>query len=182
LDVISITGFNYPLDNNTIPDQTFFLKGTECWSWATWRRGWDLFEIDAQKLYDELNERNLFYSFDFNGNYGYSKMLKETIKRNHSWAVKWYASAYLSDKYTLFPKYSLVENIGDQGTNQSQNNRKLLGAIQNNDSKFVFDNNVVHSDVAFRLISKHFLIYNSYIFRVYNFILQKIRSWSNYIF
>ena len=28
--------------------ETFFVKGADCWGWATWKRGWDLFELDSQ--------------------------------------------------------------------------------------------------------------------------------------
>lgn len=173
-DVISITGFNYPLDNNSIPDETFFLKGTECWSWATWRKGWYYFEIDGQKLYNKLKKRKLFYYFDFKGSYNFSGMLKKTIKINHSWAVKWYASAYLADKYTLYPKYSLVENIGEQGTNQSQNHRKMLGKIEQLKPISNFNKNVVQSDLAYNSIARHFKIYNNIIYRIYNFLIEKI--------
>jgi hypothetical protein len=171
-DVISITGFNYPLDNNTITEETFFLRGTECWSWATWRRGWDLFELDAQKLYNELLEKKLFYHFDFKGKYKFSKMLKKTITHNHSWAVKWYASAYLKNKYTLYPKYSLVENIGNQGTNQSQNLRKLLGFIEQNEPINFLKENVLQSEEAYNLISNHFKRYNSITYRIFNYLKQ----------
>ena len=170
--VISITGFNYPLDNNSIEQELFFIKGTECWSWATWRRGWALFENDGQILYDELKKRKLFNKFDFNGNYKFSKMLKKTIKENHSWAVKWYASAFLKDKLTLYPKYSLVENIGDKGTNQSQNHRKLLGLIEEKNIISTFNIKVEQSETAYNLISKHFAKYNSFLYRIYVFLIE----------
>ncbi len=30
----------------------------------------------------------------------------------NSWAICWYASAFLKDKYTLYPKTSIIYNIG----------------------------------------------------------------------
>ncbi len=35
-EVISIHGYVYPV-NEVLP-QTFFLKGADCWGWATWKR------------------------------------------------------------------------------------------------------------------------------------------------
>jgi GT2 family glycosyltransferase len=55
-DVISIHGYVYPVKNR-LPE-TFFLKGADCWGWATWKRGWDLFEADGKKLLRKLKERN----------------------------------------------------------------------------------------------------------------------------
>ena len=99
-------------------------------------------------------------------------MLKKTIKENHSWAVKWYASAFLKDKLTLYPKYSLVENIGDKGTNQSQNHRKLLGLIEEKNIISTFNIKVEQSETAYNLISKHFAKYNSFLYRIYVFLRQ----------
>ena len=43
-------------------------------------------------------------------------MLKLTEKINHSWAIKWYASAFVKGMYTLYPKKSYVRNIGNDGS------------------------------------------------------------------
>ena len=50
--VISIHGYIYPVKKE-LPN-TFFMKGADCWGWATWKRGWDLFEHDGKKLLQEL--------------------------------------------------------------------------------------------------------------------------------
>lgn len=109
--VVSIHGYVYPV-LATLPD-TFFLRGADCWGWATWERGWDLFEPDGEKLLSEIRNRKLERDFDFGGNYPYTKMLNEQIRgRNDSWAIRWHASAYLAGKFTLYPGRSLVKNIG----------------------------------------------------------------------
>jgi hypothetical protein len=33
-----------------------------------------------------------------------------------SWAIRWYASAFLKEKFTLYPGKSLVANIGNDGS------------------------------------------------------------------
>lgn len=109
--VISIHGYVYPVKIK-LPD-TFLLKGADCWGWGTWKRGWDLFEADGINLLNELKARKLEQRFDFNGTFDYTRMLKEQISgKNDSWAIRWYASALLNDKLTLYPGQSLVQNIG----------------------------------------------------------------------
>lgn len=118
--VISITGYTYPVANE-LPE-TFFLRGADCWGWATWARGWDLFEEDGRLLLDELLSHKLTEKFDFDNSYPYTKMLRAQIARkNNSWAIRWYASAFLRNKLTLYPGSSLVLNIGmdDSGTHCS---------------------------------------------------------------
>jgi hypothetical protein len=68
-------------------------------------------------LLDELKRRKLIRAFDYNGAYLFSKMLEGQIKgTNDSWAVRWYASAFLTGKLTLYPGRSLVHNIGNDGS------------------------------------------------------------------
>jgi hypothetical protein len=115
--VISIHGYTFPM--KTQLPETFFIKGADCWGWATWKRGWDLFEPDGSALLKELKLRELSAQFDFNGACNYTKMLSNQCKgRNDSWAIRWYASAFLADKLTLYPGRSLVRNIGVDGTGE----------------------------------------------------------------
>lgn len=113
--VISIHGYVYPI-RDALPE-TFFLKGADCWGWGTWQRGWALFEPDAVKLLAELRRRRLCRDFDFEGAYPYTAMLQSRIAgKNNSWAILWYASAFLKEKFTLYPGRSLVRNIGNDNS------------------------------------------------------------------
>lgn len=111
-DVISISAYNYPIDNKGIPS-TFFMRGADCQGWATWKRGWNLLETETEKLYNEIISKGLKYEFDIKGSYPYCEMLKRQIEgKVDSWAIRWYASAFLKNKYTLYPSVSLIFNIG----------------------------------------------------------------------
>ncbi len=113
--VISLTGYSWPVKEK-LPE-TFFLRGTYCWGWATWKRGWELFDPDGRKLMQELEARKLTGLFDFNNSHFYTQMLKDQVEgRNDSWALRWYASAFLENKLTLLPARSLVQNIGIDGS------------------------------------------------------------------
>lgn len=113
--VISIHGYVYPVEQ--VLPEAFFLPGADCWGWASWRRGWQLFNSDGQALLDELKRRDMIKGFDFNGAYDYSKMLEGQINgMNDSWAVRWYASAFIAGKLTLYPGRSLVHNIGNDSS------------------------------------------------------------------
>lgn len=114
-EVACITGYIYPVDN-TLPE-TFFLKGADCWGWATWKRAWNLLETDGAKLLKELETKNATRDFNFDDSYPYTQMLQDQIaKKNNSWAILWYASAYLKNKFTLYPGKSLIHNIGVDGS------------------------------------------------------------------
>ena len=114
-DVASIHGYIYPVTQK-VP-QAFFLKGADCWGWATWKRAWDLFEPNGQILLDQIIEKGLEREFDFDRSYPYVQMLKDQVADlNNSWAIRWYASTFLKNKLTLYPGHSLVQNIGNDSS------------------------------------------------------------------
>lgn len=120
--VASIHGYIYPLAE-PLECETFFLKGADCWGWATWARAWRFFEPDGKKLLAGLKQRNLTAEFDFDGSYGFTQMLEHQIAGlNNSWAIRWHASAFLRDMLTLYPARPLIDNIGNDasGTHCSQ--------------------------------------------------------------
>ncbi|CAM8385724.1 hypothetical protein MCEET85_00843 [Candidatus Methylopumilus planktonicus] len=112
--VISIHGYVYPIEG--LPT-TFFMRGADCWGWATWRRGWKFYNKDAKFLYQNLKVQNLDYSFNYNNSFNFLKMLKDSfMNKNNSWAIRWHASAFLNNKLTLYPGISLVKNIGNDNS------------------------------------------------------------------
>lgn len=114
-EIISIHGYVYPATAPLPP--VFFIRGADCWGWATWKRGWDLFEADGSTLLRQLKKKGLAYQFNFSDSYPYVRLLEDQIAgRNDSWAIRWYASAFLAGKLTLYPGRTLVQNIGFDGS------------------------------------------------------------------
>lgn len=114
-EVISIHGYVYPVQQKL--KEVFFLKGADCWGWATWKRGWDLFEPNGKILMDQMVTRGLQKEFDFDNTYAYFRALKEQAQgKTKVWDIRWYASAFLAGKLTLYPGQSMVTNIGHDDT------------------------------------------------------------------
>lgn len=112
--VASVHGYCYPVKSE-LPE-TYFLRGADCWGWATWKDRWENFEQNADVLLEKIVNEKLEYEFDFNGKLNNLKMLKRQIAGEvDSWAIRWHASAFLQNKFTLYPGRSLVDNIGTDG-------------------------------------------------------------------
>ena len=110
-----IQGCDFTQDTS-LPD-TFLIKWTGSWGWATWERAWKHFNPDGKALLKELEDRKLTYTFDFNGKYGYTRMLRRQIEgKNNSWAIRWNASLFLKDILSLNVGKSLVQNEGFDGS------------------------------------------------------------------
>ena len=112
--VASIHAYTYPVPQ-TLPN-TFFLRGADCWGWATWKRAWNLINTDANYLLQTIQNQNLNKLFTFNNTYPYTQMLKNQAESKiSSWAILWYASMFLENKLTLYPAKSLIKNAGTDG-------------------------------------------------------------------
>lgn len=110
-----IQGCDFTKDPSLPP--TFLIKFTGSWGWATWQRAWQLFEPDGTKLLRQLEQRRLTRQFDFNGSYGFTRMLRRQIAgKNNSWAIRWNATLFLRDMLSLNVGRSLVQNEGFDGS------------------------------------------------------------------
>lgn len=102
--------------DSSLPE-TFLIKWTGSWGWATWERAWKHFNPNGKALLEELEQRKLTYTFDFNGKYGFTRMLRRQIEgKNNSWAIRWNASLFLKDILSLNVGRSLVQNEGFDGS------------------------------------------------------------------
>ncbi|KAA6316540.1 hypothetical protein EZS27_033165 [termite gut metagenome] len=99
-----------------MPD-TFFIKWTGSWGWATWDKSWKHFNPNGQALLKELETGKLTRTFDFNGAYRFTRMLRRQIEgKNNSWAIRWNASLFVKDILSLNAGRSLVQNTGFDGS------------------------------------------------------------------
>lgn len=98
-------------------DKAYFLRGADCWGWATWKDRWELFCSDSTKMLSALEKSNQTFEFDLHGSYPYTNMLRREARGEvNSWAIRWHASVFLNDKISLYPGRSLVENGGFDGS------------------------------------------------------------------
>jgi GT2 family glycosyltransferase len=116
VQVMQISGHMFPAD---IPAQTdaVFLPMTTSWGWATWQRAWQGFDPAAAGYETLKRDRTLRRRFNLDGSYNYFGMLEQQLRGEiDSWAIRWYLTVFLRGGLTLFPKKSLVENMGFDGS------------------------------------------------------------------
>jgi GR25 family glycosyltransferase involved in LPS biosynthesis len=103
-DIISICGYTFA-DN----DSNFFLRIADTEGFATWKRGWELLDRNPKRLYEQIKKRK--HDFDFYGSFKFTKLLKRKMRNDvDSWGILWYASAFLKNKITYYPKSSICSN------------------------------------------------------------------------
>lgn len=100
----------------SLPDM-FLIKFAGSWGWATWERAWQHFNPNGKELLAELEQKGLTRAFDFNGKYGFTRMLRRQIEgKNNSWAIRWNATLFLKDMLSLNVGRSLIQNEGFDGS------------------------------------------------------------------
>ena len=155
-EVACIHGYVYPC-KGLLPN-TFFLKGADCWGWGTWRDSWKIFNPDGHYLLNELKKKKLISAFNFDGSFPFTQMLSDQVEgKNDSWAIRWYASAYLMNKLTLYPGVSLVSNIGNDGSGSHQVNSKVFETNISGNPVCIDNVLITESSFAKKAFTEYFL-------------------------
>lgn len=133
--VMHISGYMYPNAIN-LPE-TFFFNVPLCWGWATWSSAWRHFNNDSVFLWNKLKSEKLFAKFNkFGSDYLSAQLAHNISGKLNTWFIKWHASVLLQNGFTLYPKQSLVQNIGfdnsgaHNGTHVEFNHKSLASNIE----------------------------------------------------
>lgn len=120
--VAGICGWRPP-SNEKLPD-VYFIDEVKCWGWATWKRAWNLFEPDGNKLLNQFRSKDQIFHYNCFGTCPRYDWLKKQASGNlDSWAVRWHASVFLNGKLGLQSGENLCANIGYRsGTHYSSEN------------------------------------------------------------
>lgn len=119
--VMHITGYLPETNYQWILPDTFLARYMSCWGWATWRNSWNKVRWNGSDLLKELDRYpGGRRGFDIGGTTNFSQQLEANVRGElRTWAVYWGASIYLAGGLCLFPRRSLVRNIGTDGSGEN---------------------------------------------------------------
>lgn len=114
--VMHISGYMYPVENKKPLTESFFFRAISSWGWATWDRAWKHFESDIDVLTKDFNKEKIKrFSIDGKENFWKQVKLYKAGKIN-SWAIRWYLSVFNQKGLSLYPRESMIQNIGMDGS------------------------------------------------------------------
>ena len=99
--------------------RVFFTRYMDCWGWATWRDRWGMLSLDYNLFSD-------YFSIEFNRNlYNFNKLdhhtyLEKNIDEISTWAVFWHSTIAIHNGLCLMPRFSYVNNIGNDGSGSNE--------------------------------------------------------------
>lgn len=116
--VMHIAAFRRPdLNHVDVKESTYFFYHTTTWGWATWKRAWDNYSLDAMAVREKvkkkghINKLNMDNTFEF-----YWGLKAVALGKLRSWNAIWHSTVFLNDGLCLYPQKSLVANIGHDGS------------------------------------------------------------------
>lgn len=115
--IFSIAGFTYPLKALKKYPHDIYLSYRSCsQAWGCWKDRWDSIDWEV-KDFDELKKsRKKRRKFNRGGNDLYRMLRHQMRGERNSWAIRFCYAQSKQDKYAVYPKTSLVMNIGNDGS------------------------------------------------------------------
>lgn len=119
--IYSINGFMFPIKNDSERDIAL-LPYISSWGWATWRDRWQQFKFDEENRFIISESEELKQKFNI-PTYEFSKML---INNKECWDINWYFHVFKQNGLGVFPKKTLVKNMGFDGSGVHCPNNELI--------------------------------------------------------
>lgn len=128
----SIGGYSFLRQSDfpsTYSDEVYVIQRTCSYAWATWIDRWEMVDWTVEDYnkfkWDFINR----YKFNRVGN-NHAVMLDAQMKgRIDSWAIRFCYSMFKNNMLTIYPRWSYIRNIGEDGTgvhfNKKRNNVEI---------------------------------------------------------
>jgi len=120
--IMHIAGMNFQQKNRdftTNGASYYFSRFGEIWGWATWRRAWNLYDVNMvtwpkakeqgllrKRIQDPAAVDYFEYRFDFVHNAGDDRTISDV------WGAQWLFAQWLNDGLAIVPVTNLVSNLG----------------------------------------------------------------------
>lgn len=109
----SIAGFapaiKYPADYK---EDIFFAYRSCSWGWATWKDRWEDIDWELKNIGDFYKNSKLVKRLNSNGNDRFIRLYRQTKGNGSSWSVRFGAHLVKNNQFTVYPRYSYIQNIG----------------------------------------------------------------------
>lgn len=121
--IFSISGYTPKLKNTNIINNDVFLNyRTNSWGWATWENRWKSVDWEVKDFNSFIRSNKKIKDFNKGGTDLTPMLLKQNLGLIDSWAIRFSYACFKQGKYCVYPKYTLIKNIGADGSGTHLNN------------------------------------------------------------
>ena len=115
--IYMIGGFNLDFKfPRTYLNDVFIVHRSCSWGWATWKNRWMTADWTVSDYSSFAKDKTQIDRFCRGGNDMFPMLQNQMNGKLDSWAIRWDYCMYKHDAYCLWPKYSMVKNIGFDGS------------------------------------------------------------------
>lgn len=103
----------------------FYSRYNHGWGWATWKRAWDLCDLEMKSLNNFLREADRLKFWESKKERKYwSKFFKEQSENKiDTWDYQWKFTLWKNSGLCIYPNFNMIKNLGftNEGTNTIAN-------------------------------------------------------------
>lgn len=118
--IMMVTGCNQMSDEN-LKASYFYSQIFTIWGWATWKRAWQLYDIDMKKWNDNQIKLSIKYMTHKNYIWTNLKYTFDSLKKYsiNTWDIQWHFACLINSGLCVTPSINLITNIGVIGTHSN---------------------------------------------------------------
>lgn len=116
-NIWSIGGYSF-IENlpEEYPHDIYTMGRTCSYAWATWKNRWDKVDWDVKDYSSFKHSYKLRKAFNKYGNDRAAMLDAQQIGRTSSWAIRFCYAMHKNGMFTVYPRYSRIMNIGQDGS------------------------------------------------------------------
>ena len=115
--IFSIAGFTYPLKALKKYPHDIYLSYRSCsQAWGCWKDRWETIDWEVKDFNELKKSRKKRRQFNRGGNDLYRMLRHQMRGERNSWAVRFCYAQSKQNRYAVYPKQTLVANIGYDGS------------------------------------------------------------------
>ena len=111
-----ISGCNLVANIYSVNESYLFTKYGHIWGWATWRRAWNLYDIDMRTFDKKTIKGGGLFDFHKEGLFfrSYWSRVFKLVKlgKINTWDYQWTYALWSNNLMSISPSVNLIENIG----------------------------------------------------------------------
>jgi hypothetical protein len=116
-NIYSISGYCAPIHiPSNYTNDVFLFYRNNSWGWGTWKDRWENVDWDVSDFNDFIRNPRLRKEFNKGGDDCANMLLRQRLKKNNSWAIRFNYACYKNKKLNVYPVRSQVRNMGADGS------------------------------------------------------------------
>jgi hypothetical protein len=126
-DVMHIGGVSYHSERDSKFYDYRFSRYGHIWGWATWKRAWIHYDLKITDCDEEIKRNVTKLNSRIQESYWMDIFIKQRDLPIDTWDYSWQYIIWKMDGYCIYPKFSMVENIGfDAMATHTKSHPRLL--------------------------------------------------------